>query len=79
MYFPRNQKSHFDWIATNLKTDGLRVDKSTKIVSMGSCFAREIKDWLLKNNFNYLLEEQEKDVWLNREMYPDRDWETRTH
>ncbi len=70
MYFPRNQKSHFDWIANNLKTDGLRVDKSTKIVSMGSCFAREIKDWLLKNNFNYLLEEQEKDIWLNKEMYP---------
>ena len=70
MYFPRNQKSHFDWIADNLKTDGLKVDKSTKIVSMGSCFAREIKDWLLKNNFNYLLEEQEKDIWLNREMYP---------
>jgi len=70
MYFPRNQKSHFDWIANNLKTDGLRVDKSTKIVSMGSCFAREIKDWLLNNDFNYLLEEQEKDIWLNKEMYP---------
>jgi hypothetical protein len=70
MYFPRNQESHFSWIKKNLKTDGLQIDKSTKIVSMGSCFAREIKDWLLRNDFNYLLEEQKKDVWLSRQMYP---------
>ena len=69
MYFPRNQESHFEWIKEHLKSD-LKITKDTKIISMGSCFAREIKDWLLDNNFNYLLYEQNKNPWLSREMYP---------
>ena len=69
MYFPRNQASHFEWIKEHLKSD-LKINKDTKIISMGSCFAREIKDWLLDNDFNYLLYEQNKNPWLSCEMYP---------
>lgn len=33
---------------------GFKVDRSTPIGSMGSCFAGEIKQWLEKNDFNYV-------------------------
>ena len=46
----KNKKlSSLSWIADNLKND-LEVNKETKIISLGSCFAREIKEWLIKNN-----------------------------
>jgi tetratricopeptide (TPR) repeat protein len=32
----------------------LRVDQSTPIASIGSCFAREIKLWLIDNGYTYL-------------------------
>jgi len=33
------------------------VNKSTKIVSLGSCFAIEIAKWLQRNSFNYIVKE----------------------
>ena len=30
------------------------INKKIKIVSMGSCFARIIKYWLVRNGYNYL-------------------------
>lgn len=36
---------------------GLQITPSTRIASMGSCFAREIKRRLLQNNYNYIAEE----------------------
>jgi hypothetical protein len=43
---------------------GLEIDKQTRIASMGSCFAREIRNYLLSNGYNYLLAEQDKNPWL---------------
>ena len=37
--------------------DGPRIDRSTKIASMGSCFAREIKSVLLREGYAYIAEE----------------------
>ena len=36
------------------KREGFRIDRSTPIASIGSCFAREIKYWLKDNGYNYL-------------------------
>jgi len=36
----------------------LRINASTPIVSMGSCFAREIKDVLIKRGYHYITEEK---------------------
>ena len=36
---------------------GLRITRSTPITSMGSCFAREIKQVLVKEGFSYVAEE----------------------
>jgi hypothetical protein len=38
---------------------GPNISRNTKIVSMGSCFAREIKSELLKEGFSYITEETE--------------------
>ncbi|MGC8660330.1 MAG: GSCFA domain-containing protein [Desulfomonilaceae bacterium] len=37
--------------------DGPKIDRSTKIASMGSCFAREIKSVLLQKGYSYIAEE----------------------
>ena len=34
------------------------IDKKTKIVSMGSCFARHLSTYLIKNKYNYLITEK---------------------
>lgn len=36
---------------------GLFIDKSTPIASMGSCFAREIRKVLIRQDYNYITEE----------------------
>jgi hypothetical protein len=36
---------------------GFRITRKTRIASMGSCFAREIKRRLLQRNFTYIVEE----------------------
>ncbi len=33
---------------------GFRIDRTTPIASIGSCFAREIKYWLTENGYHYL-------------------------
>ena len=38
----------------------LLIDNKTKIGSIGSCFATEIKRWLVNNNFNYVETEKNK-------------------
>lgn len=52
---------------------GLKIDKSTKIASIGSCFARRIREYLLAYGYNYLLTEQDKNPWvkLDREFLPN--------
>ena len=39
------------------QTPGLRVDRTTPIASMGSCFAREIRRRLIQRAYNYITEE----------------------
>ncbi len=36
---------------------GLKISKSTRVASMGSCFAREIKNVLVREGFSYINEE----------------------
>ena len=43
---------------------GLKLDKEMLIASLGSCFAREIRGYLLGHGFNYMLLEQDKDPWV---------------
>jgi hypothetical protein len=59
--WPGSYKNKFEPGVYPLATDpGLAIDKTTPIASMGSCFAREIRKVLLKNKYNYILEETEK-------------------
>ena len=32
----------------------LKIDQTTPIASIGSCFAREIRQWLITHDFNFL-------------------------
>jgi hypothetical protein len=47
----------------------IQIDKQTKIASMGSCFAREIKNWLIKNQFNYIVTENNKMPWESNKIF----------
>ena len=47
--FPRQMMDELIWTKRNNF-----INKATKIVSMGSCFAIEIAKWLQSNSFNYL-------------------------
>lgn len=40
-------------------TSKLKIDRQTPIASMGSCFAREIKEVLIEKGFSYIAEETE--------------------
>lgn len=56
------------WLMENVQTT-LRIDKASRIISIGSCFAREIKYWLKKRQFNYLEGETGKYPWVSREVF----------
>ena len=57
-----------DWMRENVQ--GIpEINKSTKIVSLGSCFAREVKNWLLSNGFNYIVGEDDKFPWVSSEVF----------
>ena len=65
----RKYKSVTEWI----KQYGVKVpeiSKSTPISSMGSCFAREIKDWLIKKNYNYLIGNEIEKDFMSHELFP---------
>jgi hypothetical protein len=61
-------KKKLDWMKANLISD-LEISKDTKIISLGSCFAREIKFWLKSNGFNYLTGELGKNPWSSQEIF----------
>lgn len=46
------------------------ISKSTPISSMGSCFAREIKDWLVNKDYNYLLGNEIESDFVSHELFP---------
>jgi hypothetical protein len=60
--------TNISWVSSNMKSD-LSIDKDAKIISLGSCFAREIKFWLIDNGFNYLLGEQNKKPWSSMSIF----------
>jgi hypothetical protein len=65
--FPRIhelKKFSYSWYADKIKAN-LKISKDTKIVSMGSCFAMEIRKMLMENGYNYLQEEDKKNPWAN--------------
>jgi hypothetical protein len=64
----KGNSNTLEWLKNNIKND-LTIDKNTKIISLGSCFAREIKFWLLNNGFNYLLGEDKKNPWKSKEIF----------
>ena len=64
----KKNKSATDWIQEHaIKVP--RVTVTTPIASMGSCFAREIKDWLVKNKYNYLLGNEIESHFLSHELF----------
>jgi len=70
-FWPSRKKyeSATEWI----KKYGIKVpaiSKSTPISSMGSCFAREIKDWLLNKDYNYLLGNEIESDFSSHELFP---------
>jgi len=66
--FPNKQalSDMVGWYRENMVFN-LKVTPSTKIASMGSCFAREIKNYLVANNYNYMQVEMDKRPWLNED------------
>lgn len=64
-YFPSKKELSdlTEWYLKNMVFD-LKITKETKIASMGSCFAREIKNRLVSCGYNYLQEEADKRPWL---------------
>ena len=48
----------------------LTIDKRTPVGSMGSCFARKIKEWLEESGFNYLVSSS-----LHDRQHGSADWE----
>lgn len=67
--WPRTNKLGLNWFEEHAQLD-LRISKATSIVSLGSCFAREIKSWLLRHGYNYLVGETDKSIWRAHEVYP---------
>ncbi len=57
-------------------TQNLRIDKSTPIASMGSCFAREIKKKLVVRGYNYITEEVENPASVHASAAWERTYNT---
>ncbi len=51
--YPKGGDLSVDFLKTH-RPDQPRLDRSTPIASIGSCFAREIKLWLQGNNYNFI-------------------------
>jgi hypothetical protein len=66
--WPGRQSLNEEWIKQKIKLN-IKINRATRIISMGSCFAREIKDWLKKNGYNYLEGETNKFPWVSHEVF----------
>lgn len=47
-----------------------KINSNTTFSSIGSCFAREIKNWLIKNNYNYLIGNENDNFFHSKELFP---------
>jgi hypothetical protein len=66
--FPLKDNFSKSFFSKYIETD-LRLSKSNKIISIGSCFAREIKRVLMEKDYNYLTGETEKTCFVNQELF----------
>lgn len=55
---------------------GLTIDRSTPIASLGSCFAREIRKVLLRQGYNYILEETDHPASVHASAAWERTYNT---
>ena len=51
--YPGTEHLNLEFLRTPNRV-GLTIDRDTPIASIGSCFAREIKTWLVENGYNYV-------------------------
>lgn len=66
-------RKRYDSVTTWIEKYGIvmpKISQSTAISSMGSCFAREIKDWLIDKEYNYLIGNELEDFFLSHELFP---------
>lgn len=52
--YPGAKEHHLGFLQSAPQPSHPRIDRDTPIASIGSCFAREIKLWLLRQGYNYL-------------------------
>src|SRR5699024_8189171 len=51
--YPNGNNLNLNFLKDN-KIIPLKINKQTQIASIGSCFAREIKQWLVSNHFSFV-------------------------
>ena len=47
-----------------------QINKDSAVISMGSCFAREIKNWLIEKDYNYILGNEKSDCFSSYKLFP---------
>ena len=52
--YPKGRDLSVSFLHQNPPPKNWKIKHSTPIASIGSCFAREVKVWLKKNNFNFI-------------------------
>ncbi|MBC8390362.1 MAG: GSCFA domain-containing protein [Actinobacteria bacterium] len=52
-----NNEFFLNYIKNFYSNKSLNITKNSKVSSIGSCFAREIKNYLIKKKYNYIQEE----------------------
>ena len=69
-YWPKKDKYPvaLKWLLKNYP-ELPKINRNTTFSSIGSCFAREIKNWLIANNYNYLIG-KENDSFCSKELFP---------
>ena len=50
--YPGNNQLNLDFLKEGI--DYFKINQETPIAGIGSCFAAELKKWLIKNNFNFI-------------------------
>ncbi len=61
-FWPKDKKISYENFISSIIIN-LNLTKKTKICSMGSCFGREVKAFLIAKGYNYMLGEQNKPFW----------------
>ncbi|MFZ4451054.1 GSCFA domain-containing protein [Salibacterium aidingense] len=51
--YPKISESDINFLEQSMEYN-ICLDKSTKIASIGSCFARELKNWLIRNDYTFI-------------------------